>query len=352
MQRKAAITAVEYHLPKASLTNSDLEALQSNWRCEDILAKTGVACRHIAAADETASDLAYEAAKKLLASGAVQAGEIDLLILCTQTPDYALPTSACLLQDRLGLPRTCAAFDVNLGCSGFVYGLSIAKGFLESGLAGKALLLTGDTYSKWLAPDDMSVRTVFGDGAAATLVELKDSPDGREYLGPFVFGTDGSGWYRLAVHGSGARPFRPEDRALLPEGRQPGKLYMDGPNIFTFTIKEVPAAYEALMAKAGKSTADLDLVVFHQANTFMLDHLRKRIRIPVEKFALVLKEFGNTVSSSIPIALVESAKAGKLWDGATVALVGFGVGYSWCANLMIWTGSGSRSARSGGRHSS
>ncbi len=344
MQRKAAITAVEYHLPEGILTNSDFEKLQSNWRAEDILAKTGIACRHISAEGETASDLACEAGRKLLASGVVRAEEIGLLIFCTQTPDYALPTSACLLQNRLGLPRTCAAFDMNLGCSGFVYGLSLAKGFLESGLAEKALLLTGDTYTKWLAPDDMSVRTVFGDGAAATLVELQDSPDGRDYLGPFVFGTDGSGWFRLAVHGSGARPFRPEDRELLPQGHEPGKLYMDGPNIFNFTIKEVPTAYAALLAKAGKTTADIDLVVFHQANAFMLEHLRKRIHIPEEKFALALREIGNTVSSSIPIALQESVKSGRLWNGAVVALVGFGVGYSWGANLILWKGPGRRPA--------
>lgn len=334
--KKAAIVGMEYYLPGTVVTNDDLAAEWPDWSVEKIFSKTGIAERHIASQDETASDLGYEAAKKLMSSKNIDPEEIDLLLYCTQTPDYALPSTACILQDRLGISTRCAAFDYNLGCSGFVYGLSIAKAFLENGLAKKSLLITADTYSKWLADDDRSVRTIFGDGAAATLLELVNSPTKEDFIGPFVFGTDGKGWHRLVVHQSGARHFPPAHHELLPEGHNPEHLFMDGANIFTFTLQSVPAAYQALLKKANLETSDLDMVVFHQANAFILEHLRKRIDIPKEKFFLALENFGNTVSSSIPITLKECQKANQLGNGDLIAIVGFGVGYSWSAALIRW----------------
>src|SRR5438132_4782678 len=207
MEHRAAIKAVTSFLPAGKLTNEQLAKEFGDWHASQILGKTGVAVRSIAAADECASDLGVAAAKHLLESGVCSPEEIDFLLLCTQSPDYFLPTTACLLQDRLGLPTTAGALDFNLGCSGYVYGLSLAKGLIETGQAANVLLLTADTYSKFLHPGDRSVRSLFGDAAAATLVQARrDPPPGDlPWIGPFVFGTDGSGRDNLIVAAGGLR---------------------------------------------------------------------------------------------------------------------------------------------------
>ncbi len=336
--RRAAITAVTTHFPEQVLTNEDITRMHPDWSVEKIYDKTGIRSRHIAAPDETALDLGEQAGKKMFDSGACTPEQIDLLVFCTQTPDYALPTTACLLQDRLQLPTTCAAFDCNLGCSGFVYGLSMVKGMLETRQASKALLVTAETYSKWIDPQDKSVRTIFGDGAAVSLVEMVESPDGGDYIGPFVFGTDGSGANRLIVHGSGARPLDDQARNAVPEGHAVDRLYMDGPGIFTFTIRTVPRTFSALLEKGRASLDDVDYVIFHQANKYILEYLRKRIKIPEEKFVYAIEQYGNTVSCTIPIAMKEMCDRGTLKKDMTIAIVGFGVGYSWGAGLLTWKG--------------
>lgn len=334
----AAVTAVEYYLPAGVLTNEDLARQYPQWSVDKIFAKTGIRTRHIAAPDETVSDMGVEAARRLFAAGRCGPREIDLLVFCTQTPDYALPTTACIVQDRLGLATACAAFDVNLGCSGFVYGLGMAKGLLETGQARKALLITAETYSKWLADGDRTVRTIFGDGAAATLIELVEGADGPEPIGPFVYGTDGRGYDRLIVHGSGGKAIDDKARRSMPPGHAESRLYMDGPEVFTFTLRTVPEAFGRLLAAAGMSLEQIDLVVFHQANAYILEHLRDRLGIPPEKFVVDVMDHGNTVSSTIPIALRDASEAGRLRRDMTVAVVGFGVGYSWAAAKLIWKG--------------
>jgi 3-oxoacyl-[acyl-carrier-protein] synthase-3 len=250
------------------------------------------------------------------------------LLLCTQSPDYLLPSSACLLQERLGLPTSVAAFDFNLGCSGFVYGLGIAKGLIETGQAKNVLLLTADTYSKHLNANDRSVRTLFGDAAAATLISAAALPSPA--IGPFVYGTDGRGAGHLIVKNSAMR----RDDASAPKGT----LHMNGPEIFTFTLKAVPACVAGLCAKAGITMSEVDLFVFHQANAYMLEHLRDKMDIPPEKFVLCVKDCGNTVGATIPIALHEAVKNGNLKPGMNVMLVGFGVGLSWAATMVRWEG--------------
>lgn len=321
----AAVRAIEYHLPEAILTNDELAGISPGWTPEKIAAKTGIVQRRIAAAEECASDLAVAAAQKLFAGGTCHPEEIDFILFCTQSPDYFLPTTACILQDRLGLPTSAGALDYNLGCSGFVYGLSLAKGLVETGQATNVLLLTAETYSKFLHPDDRSVRPLFGDAAAATLVRGRpDAPaGGLPWIGPFVFGTDGQGMDNLIVAGGGMR--RP---------RSANHLYMNGPEIFTFALRVVPQAVKALLARAEMSLDDVDLFVFHQANRYLLEHLRDKLRIPPEKFVLALSHVGNTVSSTIPIALKDSLDRQLLAPGKLVLLVGFGVGYSWSATLM------------------
>jgi len=322
----AAIRAIEFHLPAQTLDNEELERLYADFPAHKILAKTGIATRHVSAHDECASDLAFHAAEKLLNSGVVNRDEIDALLLCTQTPDYLLPTTACVLQTRLGLPTALAAFDFNLGCSGFVYGLGLAKGLIESGQASKVLLLTADTYTRLLDPADRSVRALFGDAAAATLVEAVESESAS--IGPFVYGTNGEGARHLMVASGGLR--QPSAASA------PCYLRMDGPEIFNFTLDAVPASVNQVLKKAGITGDDIDLYVFHQANAFMLEHLRQCMDLPVEKFYIHLRETGNTVSSTIPMALKAALQEGRVKPGARVMLVGFGVGLSWAATLVRW----------------
>ncbi len=357
---RAAIRALAYHLPEHELTNETLEQESPGLPAAKIAEKTGILTRHIAAPDECASDLAVRAAQKLFASGACTPDDVDYLLFCTQCPDYFLPTTACLIQERLGLPMTCGALDFNLGCSGFVYGLSLAKGLIESGQARNVLLLTGDTYSKFINPHDRSVRTLFGDAASATLIQgvksdadqtgetghtapldvFSDVPAEEMFIGPFVMGTDGRGGKNLIVPAGGLRK-RGDANAPLEEDaggnrRSANNLYMNGPEIFNFTLRAIPACINDLLARSGRALDDVDLFVFHQANKFMLDHLRKKADIPPDKFYIYMEQCGNTVSSTIPIALAEAERAGKLKPGMRVMIVGFGVGYSWGGAMLRW----------------
>ena len=320
----AIINAIEYHLPQTRLSNENLGEEFPDWSVEKISAKTGIDARRIAAPDECSSDLAVLAANKLFAQG-IDRSKVDFLIFCTQSPDYFLPTTACLLQDRLEIPTSAGALDFNLGCSGYVAGLGMAKGFIESEQASGVLLLTGETYSKFLDPEDRSVRTIFGDGASATF--LTGEPSQSTLIGPFIYGTDGSGAKNLIVEGGA---FRDSTCSADP------KLRMNGSEIFSFTLSSIPPLVQQTLAKAELKLEDIDWFVFHQANKFMLEHLRDKIGIPKEKFAISLEECGNTVSSSIPIALKELSVAQQLKSGQRIMLVGFGVGYSWGATIIEW----------------
>lgn len=335
----ASIAAIEYHLPATVLSSKDLAAQFPEWSVDKIEQKTGIQERHIAGPEECSSDLAEKAALALFAAGAARPDEIDFLIFCTQSPDYFLPTTACVLQHRLGIPTTAGAYDFNLGCSGYIYGLGQAEGLIASGQARKVLLLTGETYSKFIHPGDKSVRTIFGDAASATLLVATESA--APIIGPFVYGTDGSGANNLIVRTGGMREPRTEASGVAVEAesgnvRSRDSLFMDGGEIFTFTLSAVPAAVNGLLAKAGVEMEQIDLFVFHQANRYMLDHLRKRMKIPSEKFTVEMGHCGNTVSATIPIALNHCLKNGSLRSGALVMLVGFGVGYSWGGTLVRW----------------
>lgn len=334
----AKITAIAYALPAGSLDNEQLAAEFADWTVDKIAAKTGIDQRWVAAPDECASDLGVQAARQLLTETGLAAADLDFVLFCTQSPDYFLPTTACLIQHRLGIPTSAGALDFNLGCSGFVYGLGLAKGLVESGQARNLLLITAETYSKFIHPADRSVRTLFGDAGAAALISTS-ADEGA--IGPFVYGTDGSGGVNLIVPAGGCRlPLTAAAQVATADEqgnlRAPANLHMNGSEIFTFTLKAVPEAVSALLARTGDSIETIDLFVFHQANRFMLDHLRKKCRIPAEKFVLAYQHVGNTVSCTIPIALKEAERAGQLRPGMRVMLVGFGVGYSWGACLIQW----------------
>jgi 3-oxoacyl-[acyl-carrier-protein] synthase-3 len=333
----AKITDIAGYLPKNTLMNIDLGNLYSGWSAEKIYEKTGIHTRHIASKGETASDLAFQAALNLFSQGKVRASDIDFLIFCSQAPDYILPTTACILQNRLGIPTVAGALDINLGCSGYVYSLSLAKGLIESGAANNVLVLTADTYSKYINPLDKSVRTLFGDGACATIVA--STPRDKSFIGPFVFGTDGSGAKNLIIEGGGFRtPFSnitsQEHEDESGNIRSANNLYMNGAEVMSFSLKEVPKAVEALLKKAQLTKESVDYFVLHQANRFMLEALRKKLKITEEKLPIYVKNLGNTVSSSIPFALLEMRKQGKFDNEKKMMLVGFGVGYSWAACIL------------------
>lgn len=330
---KAAIEAVEYYLPEQALTSAQLAEEYPDWSVRKIEEKTGIALRWIAAPGECASDLAVAAANKLFASGYARES-IDFLLLCTQSPDYFLPTTACLVHERLGLRKDAGACDFNLGCSGFVYGLSLAKCLIEGNQARHVLLITADTYSKFLKPEDRGVRTIFGDAGAAVLVSATDRVD--EPISSFAFGTDGSGAANLIVREGGCRSLssRSGNESQDAQPAPPPRLTMNGPEIFDFALRVVAPCVERVLAAANRTKDDVDLYVFHQANEYMLKCLRRQLGIPEDRFFICLREFGNTVSSTIPIALKEAVRSGRLGGGRLALLVGFGVGYSWAGCLV------------------
>jgi 3-oxoacyl-[acyl-carrier-protein] synthase-3 len=337
---KAFVVDIRHALPDGTLDNEQLASLYPGWAAEKIYAKTGIRTRHIAAPDECASDLAFRAAQDLMAHTGLDPSTVDFLLYCTQTPDYIMPTTACVMQHRLGLPTSCGALDYTLGCSGFIYGLGLSKAMIDSGQVRTMLLITADTYSKLTNPADKSVRTIFGDAATATLIVAGEQ---ETLVGPFVYGTDGGGGVKDIIIPAGGRrrPAEPQAELVMDDsgnGRTVNDLYMNGPEVFNFTLRMVPEAVRQLLEKAGIDQDAVDLFIFHQANGFMLEHLRKKIRIPAEKFILAMEDVGNTVSSSIPIALQCAARRGQLKPGALVMLVAFGVGYSWGATLIRWPG--------------
>lgn len=324
---KAYIKTIAYALPAKVVTNDDLVQDFPEWTAEKVVDKLGVKQRHVVSETETAADLATQAAENLFKENPnIQRETIDFVLLCTQSPDYFLPTSACIIQHRLGLPTHIGALDFNLGCSGFVYGLSLAKGLVLGGIAKNVLLLTSETYNKHLHPKDKSNRTIFGDAAAACLV----SNEGWAEIGNFSLGTDGSGAENLMVKTGGMRYKEKANDLTFDENDNPASsdyLYMNGSEILSFTLEAVPLLVADTLRKNSLQQADINLFVFHQANKYILNFLRKKIKIEEEKFYYYIENVGNTVSSTIPIALYEAKKENKL--KGNILLAGFGVGYSW-----------------------
>lgn len=325
------IKEIAYYLPENVVSNEDLVREFPEWSVDKIADKVGVCKRHVAFSEETATDLAVLAAEALFTKGMVKREDIDFVLFCTQSPDYKLPSSACIIQDRLGLGTQCGAFDFNLGCSGYEYGLAVAKGLVMSGISSNVLLLTGETYNHYLHPRDKGNRTIFGDGASATVI----STEGFATIGEFSLGTDGSGAKYLIVKSGGARFPEKFNDLSFDEGGNPissDHLNMDGQDIFVFTLTKVPKMIKDVLSKNGLQKEDVDLFVFHQANKYMLEHLRKKLKIEEVKFFDNLAFMGNTVSSTIPIALCDAREQGKL--RGNVLLAGFGVGLSWGATVI------------------
>ena len=318
----STISKIDYYLPKHILSNQDLANIYPEWNANQIEKKVGIMQRHIAEKNETVTDMAVKAAENLFKT--YDRNKIDFVLFCTQSPDYKLPTSACIIQERLGLSTKIGALDFNLGCTGFIYGLSLAKGLIASGSAKHVLFLTAETYSKYIHPEDKGNRTIFGDAATATLIEESDT----NKIGEFVFGTDGAGADKLIIKEGGSKiPF------ACPEHTE-SWLYMDGPEIFNFTINIVPKLFKQVLDKNNETIDSLNYIVYHQANAFMLNFLRKTSGIPKEKFFIDMKYTGNTVSNTIPIALNNSFKNNLIKNGNKIALIGFGVGLSWAGTII------------------
>lgn len=328
----AKISFIKSYLPKNILSNEHLANDFGRWESEKIEKKLGIRQRHIAAEGETAGDMAYYAAEKVLEN--YDRNKIGMVILCTQSPDYFLPTTACILQNRLNLRTSIGAFDFNLGCSGYIYGLAIAKSFIYANIASSILLITSETYSKHINQQDLANKTIFGDAATATIVEKTEISKIFE----FVLGTDGKGKNNLIVpNGCFRTPFDSNPKQKISASGDvftDNNLFMNGPEIFNFTIDAVPQVVKQCLHKNDLTIEEVNYVIFHQANKFMIDYLRKKIGIPKEKFYSNMLLTGNTVSSTIPLAIEDSLKNGPLKEKDKVLLCGFGVGYSWGAVII------------------
>lgn len=320
------IEKIEYYLPYSKLTSENLYKEFNDFDINKVEDKIGIKSRHIAI-QETSLDLAYNSSLKVLES--LENKEIDFILYCTQTPDYILPTSACILQDKLNLKTNIGALDFNLGCSGYVYGLALCKGLIESRIAKRILFVTTDTYTKYIHKKDKGNRSIFGDGSTATILSFDNNKNIKE----FELNTDGSGFDKLIIKNGGSKNSIDQNPVLKTYGDNnyynDNCIYMQGPDIFNFTIKNIPKLIQDVLNKNKMNMNEIDYFIFHQANKFMLNYLMKKIKIRKEKFHINLTETGNTVSSTIPIALKQALNENKIKSGDNVLLAGFGVGLSW-----------------------
>lgn len=326
----ASIKKIEYIYPKNKVTNDDLQMQFPDYDFAKFKEKVGILNRYWVDDRETALDLAINACEKLLDK--INKEEIDFILYCTQSPEYFLPTTACILQKKLGLRNNIGALDFNLGCSGYVYGLSLAKGLINTGQVKNILLVTAETYSKYLHPKDRSNRAIFGDAASATLVSFTE----EENINEFLFGTDGSGFDKLIVkNGSSKFPFDPNPTEIVYGTNNTytdNHLYMDGPEVFNFTNRIIPNFTQEVLLKNKLDRSNVQQFVFHQANAFMLNFMRNKMRISENNFFVDLEDGGNTVSCSIPIALKKYSQ--QIDNIENVIIVGFGVGLSWAGGLI------------------
>ena len=327
----AVIKNIEYVFPKQKISNSDLANQFPDYDFEKFEEKIGIVNRYWVARDETGFDLAKQACEKLFQK--VNREDIDYILYCTQSPEYFLPTTACILQNDLGLRKNIGAIDFNLGCSGYVYGISLAKGLIHSGQVKNVLLVTAETYSKYLHPNDRSNRAIFGDAATATLISYSE----KECLGEFLLGTDGSGYDKLIVKNGCSKFLFNADAEEINYGTSniytDNHLYMNGPEVFNFTSEVIPGFTKEVLEKNGMEIDDIDQFLFHQANSFMLNFMRKRLKIKSDNFYIDLRDGGNTVSCTIPIAL-KNYSTNNNFESQKIIIVGFGVGLSWAGGLL------------------
>ncbi len=334
----ARLSHIEYVLPDRVVTNEDLKRAHPDWNMELAASKTGVLTRRFVNDGELASDLAYRAAEELLRTTGTPRDAVDGLIFCTQSPDHIMPPNATLLHARLGLSSGVAAFDITLACSGYVYGLAIAQSMMDALGLRRVLLVTADTYSRYIHPDDRSALTLFGDGAAVTLLEPAASPS---QMLDFSLGTDGGGGDKFWIEAGGLRVPRSTETAaarrdIAGNVRSRETIWMDGRAVLAFAENRIPPSVRALLARHALDVDDLQLALFHQASAVALSRLHDLLAIPPDRQFTNIARVGNTVSASLPILLKDAERAGRLKRGDLVLLVGFGVGFSWGCCLLRW----------------
>ncbi|HWB96801.1 MAG TPA: ketoacyl-ACP synthase III [Bryobacteraceae bacterium] len=326
------IAGIASAVPEQVATLADAARLFGGEDALRVSESTGIKTRHIAPPGLCASDLCLEAAERLLRDLNWSRDSIDVLIYLSQSPDYLIPATSCCLHGRLHLPKTCAAFDIGLGCSGYVYGLWVAASLLASRSCRRVLLLVGEIASRGLSPYDRAVAMLFGDAGTATALESDPNAAGMF----FTLGTDGTGYRYLIVPAGGHRQRHSESTGRRTAGedgviRCGEDLYMNGPEVFAFTLREVPSMIRRLLSAAGWTPETVDAFVMHQANRFILQHIAKKLRVPEEKMVLAMEDYGNTSSASVPLALSHALRQRLGRGDANVVLAGFGVGFSWGA---------------------
>jgi 3-oxoacyl-[acyl-carrier-protein] synthase-3 len=319
----ASLKYISYYFPSKTIDNFQLSLDQENFSPEKIKDKVGISLRYRVNPNQLASDLGIAAANKLFTDYLYDKSKVDFLLFCTQSPDYFLPTTACLIQDKLGLNNSCGALDFNLGCSGFTYGLMLAKALIDSKSAKNVLLITAETYSLHINPSDISNQSIFSDAAAATLI----TGDENNIICQFDIGTDGSGADNLIVNKGSLR------HSLFDSDVQE-YFHMNGAEVFKFTLFSIPNLVSNILKKNNLFFDEIDLFIFHQASKVVLESLKKKLKIPDDKFFNCLEFIGNTVSSTIPIAIKKAQDEGKIVKGSKVLIAGFGVGYSWSGTII------------------
>jgi 3-oxoacyl-[acyl-carrier-protein] synthase-3 len=315
------IDNLEYYLPKKIITNKYLNEV-CGIDADFLENKIGIKNRHIALENESVSDMAVKAGELLFEQNNINRESIDLLLLCTQHGDYKLPTTACIVQNMLGLPSFCAAFDINLGCSGFVYSLGIAGNFIKTGQMKNALIIMADAYSKSIDYSDKNTAALFGDAATAILLKNSDKNNG---IADIVYGTDGANYDKLIIYNSGVKK----------DAEKSNFLFMNGREIFKFSTRVVPNSINELLQRNNLAKSDIKYFIFHQANQYMLDEIKKRMELSDSQMVVDMENYGNTVSSTIPIAYKNLLNSQKIQSGDKIVFCGFGVGLSWASCLYI-----------------
>jgi 3-oxoacyl-[acyl-carrier-protein] synthase-3 len=329
------IECIEYYLPEKEVSNSELQGLHPDWDVEKVGAKSGVFNRHLASKSETAFDLSCHAIEKLLTNNQLKVTDIDGIIFCTQSPDYIMPSNAFLVHKHFHFESKVWAFDYNLACSGYVYGISIARGMIVSGMAKKVLLINADTYSKYIHPDDRSTSVLFGDGAAASIISERNC----EGVIDISLASSGEEYDSFYIPAGACRiPFSNDTKELVVDHsgnhRTLENIHMNGFAVWKFISRTVPEQINNILDRNNLTTEEIKLYVFHQASKLTLDSLIKSLKIDTAKAYLNLDKVGNTVSASIPIALKFAENEGNLKKGDLILISGFGVGLSWGSIIL------------------
>ena len=329
------INQIEYYLPEKVITNADLAKENPDWDIEKIEKKSGVKSRHIAETDQTALDLAIKAVEKVFSTGFIAKNQIHAIIFCTQSPDYIMPSNSFLIHKYFNFSQEVWAFDYNLACSGYIYGLAISRGILETSLAKYILLITSETYSKYINQKDRSTSILFGDGAAASII----SEDKERGIIDVILSSNGEKFDTFYIPAGGSKipkDMHTKETTVDHSGniRNLENIHMNGFAVWQFISKNVSEQISKLLKRNSMCVNDIDLFVFHQASKLTLDSLVKILKINEDKVFINLKDIGNTVSSSIPIALKDAEDNGRLKRGDLILLSGFGVGLSWGSVIM------------------